>query len=73
MLKELGSLGQAVRVIEEVIRERQQVPDFNMWDEVSHHSPGPDPQASFSADQRAIIGVVEATTSSSHRLTRDPH
>ena len=50
MLKELGSLGQAVRAIEEVIRERQQVPDFNMWDEVSHHSPGPDPQASFSAD-----------------------
>ena len=50
MLKELGSLGQDVRAIEEVIRERSSSPEAPMWDE---HMPGESvggPGLGFSAE-----------------------
>ena len=71
MLKELGSLGQAVRAIEEVIRERSASgPEAHMWDE---NMPGElvgGPGLGFSAEQWAIIVHIEATTTSTFSLTK---
>ena len=70
MLKELGTLGQTVRAIEEVIRERQAAtPEMQMWENESVTGP----QAIFSAEQRALIGQVEASLTTTGPNGRDPH